>query len=221
MDDVGQVLTLIDDAGRARRFRAHDALDRDGSTYYLVEAMDGAMSVESVSGKGSTFRFNVKMEAVESMEKAAFSAHSEPNEVDADAGAVPEAEVLLVDDNFINQEIAVELLRYKTENIDVVNNGAEAVEAAERKRYDLIFMDIQMPVMDGLEAARRIRAIPGREAERLPIIAMTAHAMQGDYDKSLAAGMNDHITKPLDVAELYRVFHKWASVGISARETSS
>jgi CheY-like chemotaxis protein len=74
-------------------------------------------------------------------------------------------------------------------------------------------MDVQMPVMDGLEATRHIRALPGCEADRLPIVAMTAHAMQEDYENSLAAGMNGHVTKPIDVDELYSAYFKWASIG--------
>ena len=129
-----------------------------------------------------------------------------------------ESDVLLVEDNLINQEIALELLRQKGARVDVANNGAEAIEAVKNKRYDLVFMDIQMPVMDGIEATKHIRLLPDCEMERLPIVAMTAHAMQGDYDKSLGAGMNDHITKPIDVDELYGAFYKWARAGIAARK---
>jgi CheY-like chemotaxis protein len=133
-----------------------------------------------------------------------------------DAEPMLESDVLLVEDNVINQEIALELLNQKGARVDVANNGKEAVEAVKNKRYDLIFMDVQMPVMDGLEATKHIRRLPGRGTDCLPIVAMTAHAMQGDYDKSLAAGMNDHITKPIDVDELYRAFYKWAKVGMEA-----
>ncbi|MDR1979648.1 MAG: response regulator [Synergistaceae bacterium] len=130
---------------------------------------------------------------------------------------VLESDVLLVEDNLINQEIALELLNQKGARVDVANNGEEAVEAVKNKRYDLIFMDVQMPIMDGLEATKHIRGLPDCGVDRLPIVAMTAHAMQGDYDKSLAAGMNDHITKPIDVDELYGAFYKWAKVGMEAR----
>ncbi|MDR1377080.1 MAG: response regulator, partial [Synergistaceae bacterium] len=130
---------------------------------------------------------------------------------------VLESDVLLVEDNLINQEIALELLSQKGARVDVANNGAEAVEAVKNKRYDLVFMDVQMPVMDGLEATKHIRRLSGCGVDSLPIVAMTAHAMQGDYDKSLAAGMNDHITKPIDVDELYRAFYKWAKIGMQAR----
>jgi PAS domain S-box-containing protein len=128
------------------------------------------------------------------------------------AGEEPmlDVDVLLVEDNLINQEIALELLRDKAQRIDVANNGIEAVEAVKRKSYGLIFMDIQMPVLDGLEATKQIRQLPGCGSDVLPIVAMTAHAMHGDFEKSLSVGMNGHITKPIDVDELYRVFYKWA-----------
>jgi CheY-like chemotaxis protein len=129
-----------------------------------------------------------------------------------------EADVLLAEDNLINQEIAIELLKQKGARVDVANNGAEAVEAVKAKRYDVVFMDVQMPVMDGLEATRRIRELPGCDPEHLPIVAMTAHAMQEDYQKSMVAGMNAHVTKPIDVDELYRTYHKWAEAGIQARQ---
>jgi PAS domain S-box-containing protein len=135
-----------------------------------------------------------------------------------DAEPMLESDVLLVEDNIINQEIALELLSQKGARVDVANNGAEAVEAVKNKRYDVVFMDVQMPVMDGLEATKNIRLLPGCEGDCLPIVAMTAHAMQGDYDKSLAAGMNDHITKPIDVDELYGAFYKWAKAGMEARK---
>ncbi|MDR1377915.1 MAG: response regulator [Synergistaceae bacterium] len=130
-----------------------------------------------------------------------------------------EADVLLVEDNLINQEIAIELLKQKGARVDVANNGVEAIEAIKIKRYDMVFMDVQMPVMDGLEATKRIRELPGCASEHLPIVAMTAHAMQGDYEKSMLAGMNAHVTKPIDVDELYRTYHKWAEIGLKARQS--
>ena len=90
----------------------------------------------------------------------------------------------------------------------IAANGADAVREAAANRYDLILMDVQMPLMDGLEATRRIRALPGVPAD-LPIIAMTAHAMRGDWEKSLAAGMNDHLTKPIDPLRLFAVLERW------------
>ena len=117
------------------------------------------------------------------------------------------ARILLVDDNLINQEVAREFLTDVGMEVVIAANGQESLDALARGSFDLVFMDIQMPVMDGLEATRRIRA-QAAYAE-LPIIAMTAHAMTGDREKSLAAGMNDHITKPIDTAALYKVLKRW------------
>ncbi len=117
------------------------------------------------------------------------------------------AHILLVDDNSINQEVAAEFLRSAKMNVTIVSNGRECLDALDKNIYDLVLMDIQMPEMDGLEASKRIRR-DGRFRD-LPIVAMTAHAMRGDREKSLKAGMNDHITKPIDQAELYRCLIKW------------
>lgn len=109
--------------------------------------------------------------------------------------------ILLAEDNEINQEVARELLEQGGARVDIAENGEEAVESVEKNSYDLVFLDIQMPVLDGLEAAKRIRAT--EKGRSLPLIAMTAHAMRGDRAKSLKAGMDDHITKPIDPEELY------------------
>ena len=117
--------------------------------------------------------------------------------------------ILLVEDNAINQEIAVELLQQRGIAVDVANNGVEAVQAVTNKVYDLVLMDIQMPIMDGFEATRQIRQIPGCSIQELPIVAMTAHAMGGDYENSLSAGMNDHITKPINPKQFYQTLRRW------------
>lgn len=109
--------------------------------------------------------------------------------------------ILLVEDNAINQEVATELLRSVHLEVDLANNGKVAVEKAVKYPYDGIIMDIQMPVMDGLTAAREIRTF--EQLQHLPIIAVTAHAFPGEREKSLAAGMNEHLTKPINPDELY------------------
>ncbi|WP_049757643.1 response regulator [Magnetococcus marinus] len=115
--------------------------------------------------------------------------------------------VLLVEDNPINQQVAQELLEQCGLQVSIAQDGVKAVAAVERERFDLILMDIQMPEMDGYEATRRIRQLP--ERARLPIIAMTAHAMSGDADRSLAAGMQGHLTKPIEIQPLYDMLGKW------------
>ncbi|MFZ5484299.1 MAG: response regulator [Pseudomonadota bacterium] len=125
--------------------------------------------------------------------------------------------VLLVEDNEINREFAIELLRGEGIEVDTAENGAIAVDRVRSQRYDAVLMDIQMPIMDGLEAARRIRALgrqPGQESlARLPIIAMTALAMAQDTERSQAAGMNDHITKPIAPDRLMAALTLWARPG--------
>ena len=117
------------------------------------------------------------------------------------------AKILLVEDNAINQMVAKELLEIAGMETDIAGNGREAVEKVAANAYALVLMDIQMPEMDGFAAAREIRS--QKRFAHLPIIAMTALAMQGDREKSLAAGMNDHVTKPIDAKELYTALARW------------
>jgi len=144
------------------------------------------------------------------------------------------ARVLLVEDNDINRQVANEILKDVGVHVSMVNNGKEAVEAVKENDYDAVLMDIQMPVMDGYTATREIRKWehelkaqssklktndtaelsafslePSARAKRMPIIAMTAHAMAQDHEKSLNAGMNDHITKPIDPNQLFAALGKW------------
>jgi PAS domain S-box-containing protein len=117
------------------------------------------------------------------------------------------AKVLLVEDNEINQELAVELLTGAGMQVDVANNGQEALDHLTTKNCDCVLMDIQMPVMDGYTAAAEIRKRP--KMQDLPIIAMTANAMVGDREKAIEAGMNDHIAKPLNVANMFNTIARW------------
>ena len=116
--------------------------------------------------------------------------------------------VLLAEDNPLNRELAIELLQRAGVQVSTVSTGAEALEAVQRSTFDAVLMDVQMPGMDGFEATRRIRALGGHLAF-LPIIAMTAHAMAGDRERSLAAGMDDHLSKPIDTAMLLRTLQRW------------
>ncbi len=119
------------------------------------------------------------------------------------------AKILLVEDNEINQEVASELLEQAGMSVAIANNGREGVEAVAQADFDLVLMDIQMPEMDGLEATGEIRSSGKSGVSELPIIAMTAHAMSGDSEKSLEAGMNGHLTKPIDPDELLATLTKW------------
>jgi len=119
--------------------------------------------------------------------------------------------VLLVEDNAINQELAVELLGESGVAISVAEDGRKAIEMLEKASFDLVLMDCQMPVLDGYEATRLIRQ-QARWRE-LPIVAMTANAMSGDREKALAAGMNDHIAKPLDIQAMFETIVRWIRPG--------
>ena len=121
------------------------------------------------------------------------------------------AHFLLVEDNRINQKVAVEILSQAGVNVEVANNGIEALDALKHKAYDAILMDVQMPEMDGFEATRRIRQ--DLRMIQVPIIAMTANAMKGDREKCLEAGMNDYISKPIHIDELFSVLKKWVEPG--------
>jgi len=119
--------------------------------------------------------------------------------------------VLVVEDNAINQQVATELLASWNVLTDVASDGAEALTMVQERTYSAVLMDVQMPVLDGLAATRAIRALGGA-MESLPIIAMTAHAMERDRQESLRAGMNDHVTKPLDPDKLRQVLAKWLAL---------
>ena len=160
----------------------------------LVELMGGEISVSSIAGQGSSFRFSIRVtEGV--LEKSRDPAPSARNYTHLEG-----INILLVDDNAINQEIACELLSSVGARITVASHGEEALQKLEQASFDCVLMDVQMPVMDGLEATRRIRANP--QYRTLPIIAMTAGALPEERAETQAAGMNLHITKPLDFREL-------------------
>src|SRR6185436_17533364 len=135
--------------------------------------------------------------------------------MDASMAARLPLRMLLVDDNIINQKVAVRLLQQLGYSADIAGNGLEAIQALERKPYDVVFMDVQMPGLDGLEATRRIRARqagdspPPTLAKNLVIIAMTANAMQGDREKCVGAGMDDYVPKPVRPETLQQMIERY------------
>jgi CheY-like chemotaxis protein len=120
------------------------------------------------------------------------------------------ARVLLVEDNEINQEVSFELLQYAGINVDIANNGKEALEYIKQNSYDAVLMDVQMPEMDGYEATGIIKK--DESLKRLPVIGMTAYAMKGDKEKCLQAGMNDYVSKPIEASRLFSILKKWIKV---------
>jgi signal transduction histidine kinase/CheY-like chemotaxis protein/HPt (histidine-containing phosphotransfer) domain-containing protein len=168
-------------------------------TRRLTGIQGGQVQVESKVGKGSTFTVTIPCEPVK-------TPPSEPaqrrREFTARQGAASAARVLLVEDNLVNQKVVMAILRKHGFDIDVANDGREALAKLEAGGgdYHLVLMDIQMPVLDGLETTRAIRRDP--RWQNLPIIAMTAHAMNGDRERCLQAGMNAYISKPVQPAHL-------------------
>ena len=127
----------------------------------------------------------------------------------ADASA-PRRRILVAEDNRVNQTVAMRILEKAGHQVDVVANGREAVAALDDVVYDLVFMDCQMPDMDGFEATRAIRAGEARTPRHIPIVALTANAMQGDRERCLAAGMDDYIAKPVTTQTLAAALERWA-----------
>ena len=177
----------------------------------LAQLMGGSVGVRSEPGRGSEFWFTARLQAAGVQERVAPSPHeavvASRNVEDALKERHPNARVLIADDNRINQELATELLRLVDLQVEVADNGRIAVDMASQGDFDLILMDMQMPEMDGLEATRLIRALPRLDAT--PIVAMTASAFGADRDACLAAGMNDHIGKPVNPATLYEKMLRW------------
>ena len=167
----------------------------------LVELMDGRLWGDSRPGEGSTFSLELPLRVAEAGAVPA----AQEDRLAAPAGPPPALRVLIAEDNPVNQRVASRMLHRLGYRADVVDNGRLAVEAAERQAYDVIFMDVQMPELDGLEAARRIKARGGRTPW---IIALTAHALDDDRRQCLDAGMNDFLSKPVQLTELTKAMSR-------------
>jgi signal transduction histidine kinase/CheY-like chemotaxis protein/HPt (histidine-containing phosphotransfer) domain-containing protein len=172
----------------------------------LVEMMGGEIWVESELGKGSTFHFTARFklgqgEAIEGL----------PNKNPRIREALRPLHVLIVEDNPLNQKVAATMLKKQGHQIVVCSNGREALEALPKEKVDLILMDVQMPEMDGFEATERIRDREKADGGRIPIVAMTAHAMKGDRERCLSAGMDGYISKPIRSDDLLSVIEKFGN----------
>lgn len=180
----------------------------------LVEAMGGQLNLDSTPGRGSRFSFTVPLSEVDAAQLAAPEAPMRPaiQQLQA-AQQLQGLRVLLAEDHALNRRLVARILGDAGVQLDMAENGRQAVEMAQAHEYDLVLMDLQMPEMDGLEAARAIRLLPGRE--RLPIIAVTANAYDEDRAACQAAGMNDFLAKPIDAEPLLSLLVRW-SIGSKA-----
>ena len=176
----------------------------------LVAAMGGKIEVSSAPGVGSVFHFELRFGLPGEAADAVASAPERVLEQVPSAGRLAGLRLLLVEDNDLNQELATALLEAVGAQVDVAGDGAAALRQLDADaRYAAILMDCQMPGMDGYEATRRIRDDP--RLAHLPVIAMTASAMSADRERAFAAGMNDYVSKPINVAQLYTTIARWAS----------
>jgi len=225
-DGGGRLLVKVRDTGagippehRDRLFQRFSQVDESNTRRYggaglglaiskgLVELMGGEIGLESAVGVGSTFWFTLDAPAVEGDETC-----QALNEADSRVGGL---RILVVDDVAGTRELVTALLSSYELDLSQAASGAEAVEAAKRDSFDLILMDLQMPGMDGLAATRAIRNNSPLNAGT-PILALSANVMGAQVAACMAAGMNDHIAKPINPAELYRKIDRWTAAAESA-----
>ena len=177
----------------------------------LVEAMGGTIQATSEEGRGSSFSFILPMHIAAHGSVPAKSDYAvlSGRDVADRLSYNKDLKILLVEDNEINRSFMVKLLEIKKLSYDIAVDGQSAVDAVQSSNYDLVFMDCQLPILDGYQAAKAIRDFEG-EFKHTPIVAMTAMAMAGDAEHCLAAGMDDYISKPIDVDVLMKIIHKYS-----------
>jgi CheY-like chemotaxis protein len=176
----------------------------------LVDLMAGRIWVDSAPGTGSTFHVTVEfnMTPVTVSDAPPIEVRPASNLRTLSAGQpvplqVRRANVLVAEDNVVNQRVAAGLLRKRGHDVTIVENGREAADAVARETFDVVLMDVQMPVMGGIEATQVIRELELGTGRHLRIVAMTAHAMSGDRERFLKSGMDDYVSKPIAPGTLY------------------
>lgn len=205
----------ISPAAQARLFEAFTQADSSTTRQFggtglgltiskkIVELMQGHLQVTSTEGKGSQFFFDIRLTKTDCPVTQAPSA-APISQVDPH-----DKYLLLVEDNKINQLVAGKFLQKFGYQYDIAENGAQALERMQTKAYDAILMDCQMPVLDGFEATKRIRLLEQSSQRHVPIIGLTANALEGDREKCLACGMDDFTTKPIKIDELEAKLKQW------------
>ena len=174
---------------------------------HLVDLMEGEIKIDSRPGKGSTFQFTLELKVTSSESLAFLDVHSRPVDL-IDKNKLFNLKILVAEDYPINRDLILLFLKEMELTADIAAHGLEVLELLNDKEYDLIFMDIQMPEMDGYETTRQIHKMLSPE-KRPRIIALTANALLGDREKCLQAGMDDYLSKPLSRQELYKMINKW------------
>jgi two-component system sensor histidine kinase/response regulator len=176
----------------------------------LAELMGGRLGVRSEPGCGSTFSFAAQFGVAQQSETGRSNGDADDVKTPAADTTMPPLRILLAEDNPVNQQVAMHVLEKAGHSTVVVSNGREALEAFRAEPFDVVLMDVQMPEMDGFAATAAIRLEEEPRGFRTPIIAMTAHAMKGDRERCLEAGMDDYVTKPIQRVELFRVLKEVA-----------
>jgi CheY-like chemotaxis protein/anti-sigma regulatory factor (Ser/Thr protein kinase) len=167
----------------------------------LVEMMGGDIRVESRAGEGTTFEFTFSAGVAAGAECVAEAARSE---------SLKRLSILVAEDNKVNQIVTVRMLQKMGYQVDLACDGASAISSVEANSYDIVLMDVHMPGVDGLEAARRIRRMPTAQSS-VPIVALTASASDEDRSQCLAAGMNDYLSKPIEIHALRQALERWGN----------
>ena len=186
----------------------------------LVELMDGEIGVDSYESHGSTFWFKIPL-IIPNENTKAVNLYDE-NDDEASSNISPEISILAVDDHPVNQIFIQKVLKkLGFKNIDLAENGEQALNYIDNNTYDIVLMDCQMPIIDGYQATTLLREKEADEGSRLPIIALTANAMVGDKEKCIKAGMDDYLSKPVRPEKLKKVIAKWLTVTQNADSESA